>query len=101
MWMMLLWLSCAASFASSTNISMKSWLSERCGRIFLMATIFWKPSTPRMRAFQTSAMPPVAIFSMSTYWPNFTPSVGSSGSSTFARPGGVSTGCETGTRSGT
>src|SRR2546421_9160753 len=80
MWMMLLWLSCAASLASSMNISMKSWLSERCGRIFLMATIFWKPSTPRMRAFQTSAMPPVAIFSSSTYWPKRIPSVGSSSS---------------------
>ena len=34
-----------------------------------MATVFWKPSTPRMRAFQTSAMPPAAIFSSSVYWP--------------------------------
>src|SRR5205085_1687811 len=78
------------------NISMKSWLSERCGRIFLMATIFWKPSTPRMRAFHTSAMPPVAIFSSSTYWPKRMPSVGSS-SSTGAGAGaavGVTSGDE-------
>ena len=50
MWMMLGWLSWAASFASSTNIVMNSSLSARCGRIFLIATIFWKPSTPRARA---------------------------------------------------
>src|SRR6185436_20651479 len=100
--MMLLWLSCAASFASSTNISMKSWLSERCGRIFLIATIFWNPSTPRMRAFQTSAIPPVAIFSTSTYWPKRTPSVGSSSSTRGGSGTGCgNTGCETGTRSST
>src|SRR6202035_1890156 len=45
----------------------------RWGRIFLIATVFWKPSTPRMRAFQTSAMPPVAIFSCRVYWPNRSP----------------------------
>ena len=50
MWMMLLWVSCAASLASSMNIVMKSSLSAMCGRIRLMATIFSKPSSPRMRA---------------------------------------------------
>ena len=50
MWTMLGWLSCAASFASSANIAMNSSLSARCGRIFLIATIFWNPSTPERRA---------------------------------------------------
>ncbi len=46
MWMMFGWLSCAASFASSANIVTNSSSSARCGRIFLIATIFWNPSTP-------------------------------------------------------
>ncbi len=70
MWMMLLWLSWAASLASSMNMVTKSELSVRCGRIFLIATVFWKPSTPFMRAFQTSAMPPTAMRSSSVYCPN-------------------------------
>ena len=73
MWMMLGWLSWAASFASSMNMPTNSALSVRCGRIFLMATVFWKPSTPRIRAFHTSAMPPAAIFSSSVYWPKRSP----------------------------
>src|SRR5262245_51037452 len=52
------------------NMVTKSELSVRCGRIFLIATVFWKPSTPFMRAFQTSAMPPIAMRSSSVYWPN-------------------------------
>jgi len=67
MWMMLLWLSWAASLASSMNMVTKSELSVRCGRIFLIATVFWKPSIPFMRAFQTSAMPPTAMRSSSVY----------------------------------
>ena len=73
MWMMWAWLSWAASLASSTNISTKSELSVRWGRIFLIATVFWKPSTPVMRAFQTSAMPPTPIRSWSRYWPKVDP----------------------------
>ena len=38
-----------------------------------MATIFWKPSTPFIRAMNTSAMPPVEITSISSYWPNKVP----------------------------
>ena len=38
-----------------------------------MATVFWNPSTPRMRAFQTSAMPPTAMRSSSVYWPKRSP----------------------------
>ncbi len=34
-----------------------------------MATIFWNPSTPVRRARKTSAIPPLAIFSRSSYWP--------------------------------
>ncbi len=73
MWMMLGWLSWAASLASSMNMPMNSALSVRWGRIFLIATVFWKPSTPRERAFQTSAMPPTAIFSSRVYWPKRSP----------------------------
>jgi hypothetical protein len=61
--------SCAASLASSANIAMNCSLSARCGRIFLIATIFWKPSTPLRRALKASAMPPEAIFSRISYWP--------------------------------
>src|SRR6185436_14947643 len=50
-----------------------------------------------MRAFQTSAMPPVAILSRRTYWPNLMPSAGSSSSAGAA--GGAAacgkTGCDT------
>src|SRR5436305_5410525 len=73
MWMMLGCESWAASLAWSMNMLTKSALSPMWGRIFLMATVFWKPSTPRIRAFQTSAMPPTAIFSWSVYWPKRSP----------------------------
>ncbi|MCZ7652798.1 MAG: hypothetical protein M5U13_17140 [Thermoanaerobaculia bacterium] len=63
--MMWLWSSWAASFASSMNIVTKSELSVRCGRMRLIATVFWNPSTPLLRAFQTSAMPPTAMRSSS------------------------------------
>src|SRR5260221_12715926 len=64
-----------------------------------MASIFWKPSTPFMRAFQTSAIPPVAIFSSRTYWPKRMPSTGSSSSAGagVAAAAGGKTGCEAGT----
>src|ERR1700686_605857 len=67
------WLSWAASLASSMNMVMKSVLPVMYGRIFLIATVFWKPSTPRMRAFHTSAMPPTAMRSSSVYCPNVSP----------------------------
>src|ERR1700688_4034860 len=73
MWTMLGWLSWAASLASSMNMLMKSALPVMYGRIFLIATVFWNPSTPRMRAFHTSAIPPTAMRSSSVYWPNFSP----------------------------
>ncbi len=65
MCVMLLWLSCAASFASSTNIVMKASFAAMCGTIRLIATIFSNPSSPRMRALKTSAIPPEPIFSRS------------------------------------
>src|SRR4051812_3271452 len=52
-----------------------------------------------MRAFQTSAIPPVAIFSRRTYWPNLVPSVGSSSSGCGAGTAAGKTGCEIGIRS--
>ena len=70
MWMMFGWFSCAASLASSTNIVMNSSSSARCGRILLIATIFSKPSTPVRLALKTSAMPPLAMRSRISYWPN-------------------------------
>src|SRR5579862_4910969 len=73
MWMMFGWLSWAASLASSMNMLMKSVLPVMYGRIFLIATVFWNPSTPRMRAFHTSAMPPTAMRSSSVYCPKVSP----------------------------
>src|ERR1700688_3036044 len=73
MWTMFVWLSWAASLASSMNMLMKSVLPVMYGRIFLIATVFWNPSTPRMRAFHTSAMPPTAMRSSSVYCPNVSP----------------------------
>src|ERR1700726_2937252 len=67
------WLSWAASLASSMNMLMKSVLPVMYGRIFLIATVFWNPSTPRMRAFHTSAMPPTAMRSSSVYCPKVSP----------------------------
>src|ERR1700724_2895722 len=67
------WLSWAASLASSMNRLMKSVLPVMYGRIFLIATVFWNPSTPRMRAFHTSAMPPTAMRSSSVYCPKVSP----------------------------
>src|SRR5437660_12530068 len=52
-----------------------------------------------MRAFQTSAIPPVAIFSSRTYWPNLMPSAGSSSSACGAGTAAGKTGCEIGIRS--
>src|SRR4029077_5640273 len=71
--MMLGWLSWAASLASSMNMVMKSVLPVMYGRIFLIATVFWNPSTPRMRAFHTSALPPTAMRSSTVYCPNVSP----------------------------
>src|SRR6185295_2630382 len=73
MWTMLGWVSWAASFASSMNMLTNSALSVMCEWMRLMATVFWNPSTPRMRAFHTSAMPPAAMRSSSVYWPKRSP----------------------------
>ena len=40
----------------------------------MIATVFWKPSTPRRRARQTSAMPPMATRSIRVYSPKVFPS---------------------------
>ena len=58
---------CAESRASSRNIPMNCFFSERCGRTRLMATVFLNPSSPALSARNTSAMPPEAIFSMTLY----------------------------------
>src|SRR5436309_679208 len=52
-----------------------------------------------MRAFQTSAMPPVAIFSSRTYCPNLIPSAGSSSSACGGGTAAGKIGCDIGIRS--
>ncbi len=89
MWTMLGWVSWAASFASSMNMPTNSALSVMWARIRLIATVFWKPSTPRMRAFQTSAMPPTAMRSSNVYWPKRSPGW----SSTSSRKVGIGMRC--------
>jgi len=63
-WTQFEWLRCAERRASSRNIPMNCFFSERCGRTRLMATTFLKPSSPALSARNTSAIPPEAIFSM-------------------------------------
>ena len=46
----------------------------------LIATVFWKPSTPVMRAFQTSAMPPTPMRSSRRYCPKSSPAAAGSAS---------------------
>ena len=59
--------SCAESRASSRNIEMNFFFSDRCGRTRLMATCFLKPCSPSLSARNTSAMPPDSSFSMTRY----------------------------------
>jgi len=60
---MFAWFSWTASFASSMNMRMNSLSSAMFGRMRLTATSRSKPSTPKAFARNTSAMPPVLIFS--------------------------------------
>ncbi len=57
--------------ASVSSILTKRSSSARSGRIRLIATSFSKPSAATARPLNTSAMPPMAISSRSSYWPNF------------------------------
>src|SRR6185436_3909166 len=57
--------------ASVSSIFTKRSSSARSGRIRLIATSFSKPSAATTRPLKTSAMPPTAICSKSSYWPNF------------------------------
>ena len=55
--------SCALTRASSKNMPMNCFFSDRCGKTRLIATVFLNPSSPALSARNTSAMPPDAIFS--------------------------------------
>src|SRR5262249_20219082 len=68
-WQMLACDSCPAILASSMNISMKSPSSAIEGRIRLIAMIFSNPSTPKLFALNTSAIPPTLRRSSSRYFP--------------------------------
>ena len=59
----------AAIRASSRNIWMKLSSSTRCGWMRLMATHFWNPPGPSMRARWTLAIPPMPISSTTRYRP--------------------------------
>ena len=59
--------SCAERRASSRNIAMNFFFSERCGRTRLIATCFLKPLRPSLSARNTSAMPPDSSFSTTRY----------------------------------
>jgi hypothetical protein len=64
------WFSCAASFASPRNISTNCGSSARWGRMRLMTSSFSKPIGPSVLARNTSAIPPVASFRSSWYFPS-------------------------------
>src|SRR5262245_33049940 len=59
-----------AILASSMNIWMNSASSAMDGRMRLIAMIFSNPSTPKLLALKTSAIPPTLIRSRSRYFPN-------------------------------
>src|SRR5262245_33540117 len=59
-----------ASFASCTNMSTNFACSASFGRILLMTRTFSKPSTPKLFALNTSAMPPSPRRSRRRYRPN-------------------------------
>ena len=71
-WQMFACASWPAIFASSMNILMKSSSSAIVGRIRLIATILSKPSTPKVFALKTSAMPPTLMRSSRKYFPKGT-----------------------------
>ena len=62
-WATFAWLMPAAIRASSRNMSTNWSSSTRCGWMRLIATHFWKPPGPSMRARWTLAMPPMPISS--------------------------------------
>jgi hypothetical protein len=55
---MFAWERRTASFASCTNMSTNLGCSASFGRMRLMTRTFSKPSTPKLLALKTSAMPP-------------------------------------------
>src|SRR6266540_2755258 len=69
-WAMFACWSCTAIFASSMNIVMNSSSSAMLGRMRFTASNRSNPSTPKVLALKTSAMPPTFIRSRRTYLPN-------------------------------
>ena len=82
MWTMLGWLSCAASFASSTNIVDEFVVVREVRQDLLDRDDLLEALHAGPRPRKTSAMPPLAIFSRSSYWPKRS---GPSGATAAAR----------------
>src|SRR5215813_9638808 len=67
------WCSVAASRASLRNMFTKLGLFAYCGRIRLTHTSFSKPSIPTVRVRYSSAIPPTAIWRITSYFPSLSP----------------------------
>ena len=67
---MLAWLSWPAIFASSMSMVTNSSSIATCGKSSLIATMRSNPASPRVRARNTSAIPPWLMRSSSVYLPN-------------------------------